>query len=154
MANLNPVSFLLNQGAEQKQVVSAPAFSLTKVLAAAAVIVTPIATALVNQAKSVTLSAGNYVVLAAAVLAFLALASSADVLARSIATSATTRASAATASTAQMVAFATPLDGHRITDGADPAIKVLATAQIGEPVFLVKEGDAMTWLPTSKITVP
>ena len=71
MANTSPISFLLNQDSTQQQVVSAPAFSLTKVLAAAAVIITPIATLLVVQLKSVTLSGGNYAALAAALLGFL-----------------------------------------------------------------------------------
>jgi hypothetical protein len=66
MANTNPVSFLLNQSpaAQDAQVVQAPAFSLTKVLASAAIIITPIATIIVDQVKTVKLSAGNYVALA------------------------------------------------------------------------------------------
>jgi hypothetical protein len=156
MANTNPVSFLLNQSDQAKttQVVDAPAFSLTKFLSAAAIIVTPIAALVVNQAKSVTLSAGNFVALTAAVLAFLAIASAADVLGRSYASAVETKAQVALAATAELITFEQPLDGHRICDGPDVAIRILATANTGEPMFLVNENDAISWLSIKKVTIP
>src|SRR5262245_323659 len=86
--------FLLNKSSKDEQVVDAPAFSLTKVLASAAVIITPIATLLVEQLKNVDLTSGNYVALATAVLGFLAIASAADVLGRSYASGAARHAEA------------------------------------------------------------
>jgi hypothetical protein len=167
MANLNPVSVLLNQSGEAKdaQVVQAPAFSLTKVLAAAAVIVTPIAAVLVDQLKTVNLTAGNYVALAASVLGFLAIASAADVLGRSYATGAKEKATAMTAAAeksaeaaqaalGQVVTFETPLAGHRIDPGPDVPIEVLATAYSGEPLVLAKEGEAIKWLRMAEVTIP
>ena len=88
--------FFLNSGkeAQEKEVVDAPAFSLTKVLAAAAVIVPPLATLLVEQLEDVDLRAANYVALAIGVLGFLAITAAADVLARSLATAAEKNAEA------------------------------------------------------------
>jgi hypothetical protein len=167
MATTNPVSFLLNQSpaAQENAVVQAPAFSLTKVLASAAIIITPIATIIVDQLKSVKLTAGNYVALAIGVLGFLAIAAAADVLARSLATAAKENAEAAREAAAQsaqttlaglgqVVPFTKPLAGHRIAQGDDPSITVLASAHVGEPHFLVKEGESLTWVPTAKVRIP
>src|SRR5215203_4720308 len=105
MADMNPVSFLLNQGSDAKenQVVEAPAFSLTKVLSSGAVILTPIAAAVVSSLDSVDFSASNYVALAVGLLGFLAITAAADVLARAVATSAEKNAQAAAAAIGQMV---------------------------------------------------
>jgi hypothetical protein len=157
LANLNPSSFLLNQSetTAEDQVVDAPAFSLTKVLAAAAVIVTPIATILVDRSSSteITLSAGNYVALAAAVLGFLAIASAADVFARAIATSAEANVKAGIANAAHMVTFRQPLPAAVIADGADPDVQILAMANTDEPIFLIKRDDVVEWLPSSSINL-
>jgi hypothetical protein len=158
--------FLLNQSeqAKESQVVDAPAFSLTKVLASAAVIITPIATILVEQLKNVNLSPGNYVALALGLLGFLAIASAADVLARALATAAKEKADAAKAAAqrnadaslaglGQVVPFAEPLAGKRVKEGEDEAIHVLAAAHIGEPQFLIKEGEKFEWVPTAKVRI-
>jgi hypothetical protein len=156
MPETSPVKFLLNQSAatQDNQVVAASAFSLTKVLAAGAVIVTPIATALVHNLAKVPLSAGNYVALAAAVLGFLAIASAADVLGRSYATAANQRAAAAMTGLAQVVTFPAPLAGTLVQEGKDQAIQVLASANVGEPVVLAMNGDGVKWLKMSAVTIP
>jgi hypothetical protein len=160
MADRNPVSFLLNQGTEatQAEVVEAPAFSLTKVLASAAIVVTPIATALVAQLKDVTFTAGNFVALAIGVLGFLAITASADVLARALATSAEKTAQAAVAGLAQLITFEEPLDAMRIQSGEgraaeDAPVEVLASAYAGEPYFLTKKDATLTWEPASTINI-
>jgi len=111
MADLNPVSFLLNQGseAEEKAVVEAPAFSLTKVLTAGSIVVAPIATYIVDKFKDQGLTAQHYVVLTIGLLGFLAITAAADVLARSLATAAEKNERAAAASIAQFTPFQTPL---------------------------------------------
>jgi hypothetical protein len=147
---------LLNRGdeAESSQVVDAPAFSLTKVLASGAVVITPIAAAVVTTLKDGKISTQQYVLLGLGVLAFLAITASADVLARAIATAAEKKAEAATASTAGLLRFSPPLPGRRILDSAtepDPAIEILAAVNAGKPFFLVKEGDEISWLPAAKV---
>jgi hypothetical protein len=155
MADTSPVSFLLNRGqdAQDNAVVEAPAFSLTKVLSTLAVIATPLATLLVTKINDLDFSAGNYVVLIVAVLGFLAIAASADVLGRSIATSAEKNAQAAVASLGQFTPFP-PLRALRIsTSGTAADIEVLGAAQAHEPFFLVKEGDSTKWEPAAKIKI-
>lgn len=158
--NRNPVSFLLNQGiaAEEAEVVDAPAFSLTKVLASAAVVVTPIATALVAQLTKVTFTAETFVALAIGLLGFLAITASADVLARALATAAEKNAQAAVAGLAQLITFEEPLDATRIQRGEgraaeDPPVEVLASAYAGEPYFLIKENSSLKWEPASGINI-
>jgi hypothetical protein len=163
-ADRNPVSFLLNRGqdAQDSTVVEAPAFSLTKVLSTLAVILTPLATLLVKAINDVHFSASNYTVLIVAVLGFLAIAASADVLGRSIATSAEKNAQAAeknaevaVASLGQFVPFP-PLSARRISTSdtaLDPDIKVLGAAQAHEPFYLVKDGDSTKWEPAAKIKI-
>src|SRR4051812_47660970 len=94
-----PLQFLLNTGADaDKQVVEAPAFSLTKVLGAGAVIITPIATIIVDKVQKQTdFKAQHYVALALGLLGFLAITAAADVLARSIVTASKKNAEAADA---------------------------------------------------------
>jgi hypothetical protein len=102
MARTNPISFLLNRPAAVAQpdanaaqpAVDDPAFSLTKVLATAATVLTPLTAILVTQLGDVAFSAGNIVALVLGVLGFLAVASAADVLARGAATGAEKRAEA------------------------------------------------------------
>ena len=116
----SPAEFFLNQGTNsEKQVVEAPAFSLTKVLGAGAVIITPLATVLVEQLKNKdNFKAGDYVVLAIGLLGFLAITAAADVLSRGFVTAAKKEAEAAkhggvqaTASMAHLVPFETPIAG-------------------------------------------
>jgi hypothetical protein len=154
MANLNPVSFLLNQDGTEDQVVDAPAFSLTKVLASLAVIVTPIATLLVDKIGSIDLHARNYVVLAVAVLAFLAIASAADVLARAIATAAATKRQLDVQNAGQLLRFTPPMQGSLMSQtGWDISVSVLALANVGEPVYLIQQpaDGSLVWLSRDQV---
>jgi hypothetical protein len=158
--------FFLNtsDSAEKTQVVEAPAFSLTKVLAAAAVIITPLATLLVDQLSKVNLTGGNYAALVLGVLGFLAITASADVYSRAYATAAKDHATAATAAigtlaagTGHVVTFKKPLAAHRISDKKgvqDVVVEVLASAYVDGPRFLVKEDTSVSWLPASKVAIP
>jgi hypothetical protein len=148
--------FFLNKGEHaENQVVEAPAFSITKVLSAAAIVVTPIATVIVDKIGDLSLTPANYVALALGVLGFLAITTAADVLARAMATAADSRMKFAQATLARLIPFAAPLDGHEIAEGADPSIKILAAAQGDAPYFLVKkEDDSVKWLPESSVRIP
>jgi len=152
MAETNPVKFLLNQSteAEESAVVESNAFSLTKVLAAGAIIVGPIATGFLEHLKG--LETRHWVLLAVALLGFLAIIAAADVIARSIAAAAQTRADTHIASIAGMNPFKQPLSAHRIKPGEDAAINVLASASGG--YFLVKEDDSVKWLKESEVRIP
>jgi hypothetical protein len=154
MATTNPITFLLNRSTDTDgQVVGAPAFSLTKVLTTTALVVTPIVTLITTTATDVTLTSGNFVALCAAVLGFLAIASAADVLARSIATAAQSKAKAAAASVAQLVRFNPPLPASHILRAADKDVDVVGVVHTGEPLFLVLEEGSLKWLPTSEVAL-
>jgi hypothetical protein len=158
--------FLLNKSedAQEAQVVEAPAFSLTKVLAASAVVITPLATFIVDQLSKVNLSAGNYTTLVLGLLGFLAITASADVFSRAYATAAKEHATAATAAittatagVGHVVPFTKPLAAHRISNKegvGDAAVEVLASAYADGPRFLVKEDSSVTWLRASEVTIP
>lgn len=89
------IDFLLNLKApDADTVVTAPAFSLTKVLASAAIVVGPLATYLVDRFSKVSFSSWQIVSLAVALLVFLAITAAADVLGRSIAAAAKVKADA------------------------------------------------------------
>ena len=111
MAETNSLRFLLNQGsdAEAAAVVKAPAFSLTKVMIAGAVIVTPVATFLAEKLNRGGLEGIHLVVLGVGLLAFLAIIVAADVLARGVAVAAAKNAEAAATSIRQSNALKTPL---------------------------------------------
>lgn len=156
------VDFFLNSSDSSKgsQVVEAPAFSLTKVMGAAAVIVAPLATLLVNKITSVDLSAGNYVAIAAALLGFLAITSAADVLGRSIATGATAQATQAEnlaaearTSLAKLIPFGTPIPGTHTETGVDTPVTVLAAARGDVAYLLVQQGGTLKWYPAAQINL-
>lgn len=77
----NPIALLLNRGQDSGSppAVADPAFSLTKVLATAATVLTPLTALLANVLGNVSFSSGDVVALTLGVLGFLAIASSADV---------------------------------------------------------------------------
>ena len=154
---MNLFDFLLNRTETDKQFVQAPAFALTKVLTAAAVIVTPLATLIVEKTSSVDLTSGQYVTLALGLLAFLAVTSSADVLARSIAAAGQQKAGALVAAAGRLIPFDAPLQGRRMKEGTSSHVdvQVLATAQGDGPLFLVKEAAApLEWAKASEIKIP
>ena len=98
-----PISFLLNKDTTATgdkppaaDPVTSSAFSLTKVLSSAAVVVAPLAMLLVDKISDLSFSSGQVVALIVAILGFLAIASAADVLARALANAAGMQAAAAT----------------------------------------------------------
>jgi hypothetical protein len=152
----DPIDFILNRSTSEaaNQVVTAPAFSLTKVLASAAIIIGPIATLVVDKlSKSVNLTGGSLVALALGLLGFLAITASADVLARAWATAAEKNAAGAEAGRGRLVRFATPIDGHRIDGKTNPDVVVIGFAQGNPPRFLVVEGTTAKWLRQSELTL-
>lgn len=154
---MNVLDFLLNRTDTDAHTVQAPAFALTKVLDVAAVIVAPLATLIVDKTSNVDLTAGQYVTLALGLLAFLAITSSADVLARSIAAAGKHKAEALVAGSGRLIPFKAPLPGRRITDGSSNHVDVLvlAAARGDGALFLVKEGDAPPeWAKAADIKIP
>ncbi len=160
-----PLEFLLNTGTNaEKQVVKAPAFSLTKVLGAGAVIITPIATIIVEAVQTHTdFEAQHYVALAIGLLGFLAITAAADVLGRSLVTASKNNAEAAqkgsdaarvqaAASAARLVPFGSPINAHRVLAGADEPVKVLAAASADDPYLLIQGKDGeITWLLAKEV---
>src|SRR5438067_564458 len=85
MADIKPIDFLLNRG-NPDTAVAAPAYSITKVLATGASLVTPLVVLLASKLGSLDFSSAEIVVLTVAVLGFLAIVAAADVISRSSAT--------------------------------------------------------------------
>ncbi|WP_151082842.1 hypothetical protein [Nocardioides cynanchi] len=142
--------FFLNKGAANQtaSVVDAPAFSLTKVMAVVAPVVTVLATLLTSRIKNVHFDEGQITALIIALVAFLAVTSSADVLARGIATSAEKTASART----RMLRFEAPLTaGLQLHDGTE-TVTVLAVSDAVPPEYLcVRADQTIGWQKASSI---
>ena len=156
--------FLLNTGpnAEKKQVVDAPAFSLTKVLASGGVIITPIATVVVAAVeKQADFRPHHYVALAIGLLGFLAITAAADVLARATVTAAQKKTEAAQKESAtarvhvaRLIPFEEPVGALRALDGPDERVEVLAAASADDPYLLVQGTDGkITWVPAKEVKV-
>jgi hypothetical protein len=153
----NPVDFLLNKSpaAPSGDPVGAPAFSLTKVLSSAAIVVTPLATLLVDQFTKLSFTSGQIVALTVAILGFLAIASAADVLARAISASADSRAKAVTAAAADsgtVMLLEQPLAARLISAGEDPRVSVLAVR--GGPhnrVLVAQDGGGLSWVDEKQV---
>jgi hypothetical protein len=154
MSGLGDFLFNKSDQAQKSQVVDAPAFSLTKVLASGSVIVAPLATLLVDKLSDLDLKPHHWVALIIGLLGFLAVTAAADVLARSLATAAAKNAEAAAAGIAQFIRFQDPLAAHQGTGTTRSSVEVLAVAHAGQPYFLVKDGDSIKWEPQSGVTIP
>jgi hypothetical protein len=156
----NPLKFLLNKAEDQteldKQAVEAPAFSLTKVLGTAALIVAPIATVLVEAFGTIELDAPHYVALAIGLLGFLAITSAADVLARSVVTAAEMKAEAELDARSDFIRFQEPLPAHELIDdqGGHRDVLVLGIRARRKPRYMVANGEGTTWKRPSEITIP
>ena len=138
----------LNQGTEDKQVVEAPAFSLTKVMAVVAPLVTAVVTSVTAALKNVSFSGGQITTLIVSLIAFLAITASADVIARGLATSAQTTA----AGRARWVRFDKPLNAQLELQGPDEAVAILAASDASPPEYLcVRADQSLSWEPSSKI---
>jgi hypothetical protein len=141
--------FLLNQDPRPGEV-DTRAFSLTKVLSSAAIIVGPLATVVVDTLTKINFSAGQIVALAIGLLGFLAITASADVLGRSYA--AAGRGHAPTSS-AGFVPFPHAVAGQLISPDADPSIKIYASAFGDRAYFLVSDQSGVfSWMPAASVT--
>jgi hypothetical protein len=90
-------------------------------------------------------------------LAFLAVTSSSDVLARSIAAAGQQKAMAPAVTTGRLIPFDAPLPGRWKKGGATGHVdvQVLAAAQGEGTLFLVKEdGSPLEWVKASEIKIP
>ncbi|SEQ12200.1 hypothetical protein SAMN05216188_102135 [Lentzea xinjiangensis] len=157
--NLNPIQFLTNTDGNGDPVpanpaVESPAFSITKVLTAGSLVVTPIATAVAEFASGGSLQAGHYVALSLGLLGFLAIASSADVIARAISTRKSDSGTAGQRDTANLIPFDQPLPGSLIAGGTSPNVHVLAATGGSKAYFLVRrDDDALEWLPATAVSL-
>lgn len=137
--------FFLNNGEEQKaaQVVEAPAFSLTKVMAVVAPLITAVVAVVTAAIKDTTFTTAQITALIIALIAFLAVTSAADVLARGIATSAEKTASGRMRS----VQFPHPLSAKlAMPGGGHEDVAVLAASDASPPEFLcVRENKKVEW---------
>jgi hypothetical protein len=148
--NLNPITLLLNSGQEESAVVQAPAFSLTKVMAVVAPLVTALATWLATEFKDTSFTTGQITTLLVALIAFLALTGAADVLARGIATSAQTQASARM----RMMTFKSPIPGEVDVNGDGKThmdVTVVAASDANPPELLCLHGEETSWQPVTKV---
>jgi hypothetical protein len=161
---ITPIDFL-NKGesAVQATVVKSPAFSLTKVMAAVAPLVTLLTTAITSLVKDGNLKAfstGQVTTLIVALVGFLAITGAADVLARALATSAETsgeavKTSASTAANSRyrMVQFGKPLSAKlKMGPNGHQDVHVLAASDASPHEFLcLLEDESVAWSPASDV---
>ena len=148
--NRNPLSLLLNSNKEDTAVVQAQAFSLTKVMAVLAPLVTALATWLAGQFKEASFTTGQITTLLVALIAFLAVTGAADVLARGIATSAQTTASGRM----RMMTFKSPIPGEVDVNGDGKThmdVTVVAASDADPPELLCLHEGETSWQPVSKV---
>jgi hypothetical protein len=131
--------------------VEAPAFSLTKVLTAGAIIVTPIATAVTEFLAKGALQAVHYTALALGLMGLLAIAGSADVLARAI--SARRAEQPPDDQPENLIQFSPAVPAELILEGEDEDVSVVAAVGGSQVCFLIRrEDDSLEWRPADEIT--
>jgi hypothetical protein len=160
------LKFFLNK--ETQDGVAAPAFSITKVMAAVAPLVTALVAVLTSALGEVDFTATQVTVLLVALVGFLAITGAADVLARGWVTSAEKAAASAEkvadkeaasalevaqvpgARSVTWVRFASPLVGRLGPDGTDEHVKIVAAS---DAEFLcLHDADAqLSWEPANKV---
>lgn len=152
------IDFLLNKDGDEASTdtVTSPAFSTTKVLTAASVIVAPLATFLakVIEGESFNLAPVHVVATILGLLAFVAILGAADVLARSYASAAQHEADAAVTrrDSDQLITFAKPLRATVNAPNSDPEVDVLAIAGGATLHYLVKQEDGtIAWTLGEKV---
>lgn len=139
----------LNEGAEAG-VVDAPAFSITKVMAVVAPLITAVVALVTSALEDVSFTSSQIVTLIVALIAFLAVTASADVLARGIATSAEKSAAAR----GRWVTFTRPLSATLALQGKDETVSVLAASDAVPPEFLCVRADkSLRWEKSSELTI-
>lgn len=141
----------LNEGMEASTVVDAPAFSITKVMAVVAPLVTALVTWATSQLESVEFTSGQIAAIIASLIGFLAVTGAADVIARGLATSAEKAAS----SRGKWVRFGQPLNGRLSLRGADEDVTVLAASDAEPPEYLCLRADkSLRWENASDVRIP
>ncbi len=139
------VDFLLNRTDDEAtptEPVAAPAFSLTKVLSSAALVLTPLTAILVRYLADATFSTWQVVVLIVGVLGFLAVTASADVLVRA-------RAAVLARPTPVPYSELDPvLRATLVTVREDPTVEVFAIrpGDAGSQFLVREEGQPMSWV--------
>lgn len=129
----------------------APAFSLTKVMATVAPLVTTLVALLSAALPAVDFSSTQITTLLVALLGFLAVTGAADVLARAVAASA--RHTSTSAARERLLRFPVPLTARLTADGTGPAVSVIAAAA-GPEYLCVREDGTLTWEPAGTVRFP
>jgi hypothetical protein len=146
----SPLAWLLNTDSKKEQVVDAPAFSLTKVLTIGAPVDTGLVSLISDKQNwfSGEMRPVHYTVLVVAVLGLIAIAGSADVIARGIAT-------AATRAPTKVVSFAEPIAASRFLEGADAQVKVVAYSMEEPPRYLCvnNDGTELRWETEASLAI-
>jgi hypothetical protein len=141
----------LNEGQEEKTVVEAPAFSITKVMAVVAPLVTALVTWATSQLESVQFTGGQVAAIIASLIGFLAITGAADVIARGLATS----ADKAATGRGRWIRFHTPLRATLALPEEDEEVTVLAASDAEPPEFLcVRKDKTLSWEPGKKVKFP
>ncbi|MCW2817542.1 MAG: hypothetical protein JWR42_329 [Marmoricola sp.] len=148
----------LNTGtaAVEGSVVKSPAFSLTKVMAVVAPLVTLVTTTVTSWLKDAAFTPGQITTIIVALIAFLALTGSADVLARAVASYAQASGEAATASATtaagarnRSIQFAKPFAARlRKTPTSHMDVHVLGASDATPHEYLcLMEDGSVEWSP-------
>jgi hypothetical protein len=158
----SPVNFLLNRDDEDKQVVEAPAFSVTKVLTLATPVITAVFALLAKRIEDLHFGEAHVTTMIVAVLGMVALIVSADLIARGSATraKATTEPAeqaesgsagesaegAGLTGPAAVIRLATSIRAIRVRTGDDDVVTVAAVACEQPPRFLcLYENGSLSW---------
>jgi hypothetical protein len=152
----NPIAFLLNRGTPDAAV-NAPAYSITKVLATGAAVLTPLASLIASWLGKVEFSAGDIVALTIALLGCLSILGAADVIARSLvaARAAATPPSPAPVAVAQrhggvLFEFLPIRRGILAAYGPGPEVHIVA-AREGQ-LLVAQPGEGVSWVDQDKVT--
>jgi hypothetical protein len=147
MAETNPIKLLLNRDAKG-ETVTAPAFSITKVTATIGVVLAPLATYLVKAIADVKFTSGQVVALISAILGLLAIAASADVIARAIATHGQAEFSG-------YVPVDPVINGRLIQQGGDVDVQIVAMRRVGDvgQFLIYAVGSKLRWVEPSNVRV-
>lgn len=149
--------FFLNTGKEEETVVQAPAFSITKIIAVLAPLITLLVTQATEWIKNLSFTATHATALIVALVALLAVITSADVIARGIATSAERTATGR----GKWIRFESPLKGmlalpvsQTNPTGKDENISVLAASDAQPPEYLcLREDGSLSWESAAIVTI-
>jgi hypothetical protein len=130
-------SFFANKGAEAEEgaVIEAPAFSITKVMAAVAPLLTAGTTWAVSTLGDTKFNSGQISAIIIALIGFLAVTGAADVLARAVATAAEKRSTVG-----RMVPLEKPIEATIDRAGRDEIVSIYAVSDF----LVLRDGDKFT----------